>query len=129
MKQVTNQSQEQKSRLGVESLGDLDELGKKIVDAVDVQFFRERVDSDIHEVHICGSFAAGSATETFSDLDVRVVVDPLSPELATDVERALRVDVGPEIIPDVCGYLDARLATERPGEDTPSVCIWDGDEL
>lgn len=89
---------EQKPRLGVDSLGDVDELGKKIVDAVDVQFYHHNVESRIHEVYVCGSFAEGTATANFSDLDVRVVIDPApAPINVEDVERALRVDVGPEI--------------------------------
>ncbi len=119
---------DEKPRLGTGSLGNLRELGESVADATDVQFFRHGVESQIQSVYICGSFAEGSATAGYSDLDVRVVVDSLpAPIDVEDVERALRVEAGPEIIPEMCCYLDARIDTESPDEATPSVRIWDDD--
>jgi len=118
---------QQKPRLGADALGDLHELGGQIVDAVDVQMFKRDLDRDIREVHVCGSFAAGTATAVFSDLDVRVVVDEgIEPFKREDIETALRVDAGPDIVPDVCAFLDVLIAPDAPSEDTPSVLIWDG---
>lgn len=126
MKREVQSIRAQKERLGVDDLGDLDELGGRIVDAVDHRLYVRGLDADIHAVYICGSFAEGTATETFSDLDVRVVIDRIPEMDREEIEHDLRVYDSQGIVPDVCGYLDAHVAPEPPVNRFPSVCIWEG---
>lgn len=119
---------QQKPQLGVEDLGNLEELGGSIVDAVDHHLFERELDADIHAVYVCGSFAEGTATETFSDLDVRVVIDRIPEMDREEIESDLRVYDGPHLVPDVCGYFDPHVAPAAPSSYHTSVLIWGGDD-
>lgn len=117
----------QKPRIGVESLGDIEKLGEEITDATNVLCADYGEDVGAQAVYVCGSFAAGEATAKISDLDVRVVLtEMIDLFVAEMIEEELRTEVGFDIVPDVCGYLDARLATKHPENDTPSVKVWEG---
>lgn len=73
-----------------------------------------------NEIYIMGSFARGEARRVVSDLDLRIEVDYVpTREEAERVQKLLKIEYGPEILPDAAGYLDANILPTRPGEDDP----------
>ncbi len=79
----------------------------------------------VRSIHVMGSYARGEAMDSASDLDLRLVCDdPPSEDVCARCDRLLRVEYGPQLRPNPCGYLDARISAVPPADDEPSVAIW-----
>lgn len=87
------------------------ELAGDLLDVVDV------LGIPVDEIYVAGSWARGKAIPMISDLDCRLV-GPTVVEYSTHwaLSRCLRVEVGPEICPEVFGYIDARPSTVPPAD-------------
>lgn len=119
---------ENRRSLSVEDLDDVEEIGESIADSVTMLLHQYVLDVGVKRVYICGSFARGEATAVLSDLDVRAVLDEaVEPFTAESIEGELKNEAGFDIIPDDCGFLDPRLTTKDPAEDTASVLVWESD--
>lgn len=111
--------------LGVEDLPEVEQLGQTIADTVSEMIYQYASEAAVKRVYICGSFARGDATAVISDLDVRVVLDQgLDLFVLESIQEELKNEMGFEIIPDQCGFLDPLIDTKDP-EDSPSVLIWE----
>lgn len=89
---------------------------------------RHVVDRDtttsVESVYVMGSFAADNAMRVISDLDLRVVTTGyVSEETREAIETTLKNDHGPEIVPEVCGFLDVHITPAEPTADEPHVQI------
>lgn len=71
----------------------------------------------VQEIWVSGSWARGDAIPMISDLDLRVVgPGVLSYRAHWALTHYLRVEIGPEICPEIFGYIDARPSTIPPEE-------------
>lgn len=79
----------------------------------------------VRSIHVMGSYARGEAMDSASDLDLRIVCDDSPPEdVCARCEHLLKVEYGPQLRPDPCGYLDPRISTAPPADNEPSVAVW-----
>lgn len=79
---------------------------------------QRELDVTVQRLFVMGSFARGEARRVASDLDVRVVVSGWVPEEGREpVEHLLKNEYGAEVVPEACGFLDARLSNLVPDED------------
>lgn len=77
---------------------------------------------DVERVIVLGSWARGEAIPGISDLDVRLVTaEPLDWHGFWAIVRYMRVDVGPRVLPQAFGYLDAIPTPEAPRKGVPLV--------
>ncbi|QLG62848.1 nucleotidyltransferase domain-containing protein [Halorarum salinum] len=106
-----NQIRESKPRLHID---DVDQEHREAVrDAIEDCIRRnfQPLDPDltVDEVYVYGSFAEGEATETFSDLDLRVILDTdaLDEETASVIAKTLKHAVTTEVAGGApFGYVD-----------------------
>jgi hypothetical protein len=108
--------------LGVEDIGDGDL--QTLTSCIQHVVGRD-LPTTVTEIFVMGSFARGEARRLFSDLDLRVVVTGWSPEDEREaVADTLKTEYGPDVTPEVCGYLDVHITNLQPTGDEPSVCIY-----
>jgi len=85
---------------------------------------RKRLGTSVESVYVMGSFARHEAMAVASDLDLRIVVsDCPQNDSVESFEKWLKNEFGKGIKPELCGFVDGRIATEHPDNTEPSYNI------